>query len=73
MILDNTVHLGNEGDQYKIIEKSFEGYDVDQDKLPINSEGVMGIDTIEVVYYYKYRALPTVFMGSRLCFIERRI
>ena len=56
MILDNIVHLGNEGDQYKITEKSFEGYDVDQDKLPINSEGVMGIDTIEVVYYYKYRS-----------------
>lgn len=55
-ILENKVHPGNEGDAYKISEKSFDGYDLDLDKLPNNSEGTMGIGVIEVVYYYRYKA-----------------
>lgn len=55
-ILENKVHFGNEGDEYKVTEKSFDGYDLDLDKLPNNSEGTMGIDVIEVVYYYKYKS-----------------
>ena len=55
-ILSNSLHSGKEGDSYEISAKSFDGYDLDETKLPENSKGTMGIDAIEVIYYYKYKA-----------------
>ena len=52
-ILYNEVHEGKEGDTYgKIEAKSFEGYDLVEDRLPTNAEGTMTIGQIEVKYYY---------------------
>ena len=53
-ILYNETHEGNEGDNYDIQSKTFEGYVLDKEKLPTNSQGTMKIETIEVIYYYKY-------------------
>ncbi len=51
-ILDNETYPGNEGDTYKTRSKNFKGYDLVEDRLPSNAEGVMSIGTIEVKYYY---------------------
>ena len=52
-ILDNEVHEGNEGDPYDIKSKTFEGYELMEDKLPSNATGQMAKNAIEVKYYYK--------------------
>ncbi|MCI8700474.1 MAG: MucBP domain-containing protein, partial [Clostridia bacterium] len=59
-ILFNTIHEGNEGDEYKIEPKEIEGYDVVQEKLPTNNEGTMEKDVITVSYYYKKKAVVIV-------------
>ena len=58
-ILDNELHEGNEGDPYEINSKTFEGYDLVEDRLPENASGEMTKDPIEVIYYYKYRSSVT--------------
>ena len=44
---------GDEGDPYKIDPKTFEGYDLVEEKLPDNSEGKYGQELITVTYEYK--------------------
>jgi hypothetical protein len=58
-ILYNTTYEGNEGDEYTTKEKSFEGYDLVEEKYPENSTGKMTIEPIEVKYYYKKIAKVT--------------
>ena len=58
-ILANAAYEGNEGDDYDIPSRAFEGYDLVEDKLPTNSKGKMKIEPIEVIYYYIYRTKVT--------------
>ena len=51
-----TKYEGNEGTTYKTSPKEFEGYDLVEEKLPENSEGVMSVEVIEVKYYYIHKA-----------------
>ena len=53
--LHNEVHEGNEGDPYEIKSKTFDGYDLVEDKLPTNAKGTMKVDSFDVIYYYIYR------------------
>ena len=59
-ILANEVHDGHEGDEYEILARIFEGYDLVTEKLPANARGTMAVNVIEVTYYYKHRASVTV-------------
>ena len=59
-VLYNEHHEGKEGDEYSISSKTFEGYELIQEKNPTNSTGTMAVDTIEVVYYYRYPTKVTV-------------
>ena len=58
-ILANQVHTGNEGDEYDIPSRTFEGYDLVKDKLPTNAKGKMTVNPTEVIYYYKYKTKVT--------------
>ena len=58
-ILANAVHNGNEGDAYDIPSRTFEGYDLVEDRLPTNAKGTMKVDPVEVTYYYIYRSQVT--------------
>ena len=53
-ILYNKTHEGKEGDNYEIVSKTFESYELIQSKLPDNSTGKMTIEPIIVNYYYRY-------------------
>lgn len=44
------------GEEYKIEPKEFDGYDLVEDMLPENAEGIVEEDTIEVKYYYIRKA-----------------
>ena len=58
-VLANQVHTGNEGDEYEIPSRTFEGYDLVEDKLPTNAKGKMTVNPTEVIYYYKYKTKVT--------------
>ena len=58
-ILANAVHQGNEGDAYDIPSRTFDGYDLVEDRLPANSKGTMKVEPVEVIYYYIYRTKVT--------------
>ena len=58
-ILANEEHKGKEGDDYDIPSRTFEGYDLVEEKLPTNSQGKMTIEPIEVIYYYIYKTKVT--------------
>ena len=58
-ILANDTHNGNEGDAYNISSRTFNGYDLVEDRLPSNAQGTMKVDPIEVIYYYIYRTKVT--------------
>ena len=58
-ILANAVHQGNEGDAYDIPSRTFDGYDLVEDRLPANSKGTMKVEPVEVIYYYIYRSKVT--------------
>ena len=58
-ILANEEHKGNEGDDYDIPSRTFEGYDLVEEKLPTNSKGKLTIEPIEVIYYYIYKTKVT--------------
>ena len=58
-ILANAVHEGNEGDAYNIPSRTFDGYDLVEDRLPTNAKGTMKVDPVEVIYYYIYRSKVT--------------
>ena len=58
-ILANAVHNGNEGDEYNIPSRIFDGYDLVEDRLPSNSKGTMKVEPVEVIYYYIYRSKVT--------------
>ena len=59
-ILANAAYTGNEGDEYNISSRSFNGYDLVENRLPTNSKGTMKVDPVEVIYYYIYRSKVTV-------------
>ena len=76
-ILDNKTYMGNEGDVYKTTSKTFEGYDLVEERLPENAEGIMTIEVIEVKYYYIRQAevivnYIDVITGKHLEEIERK-
>ena len=58
-ILANAVHNGNEGDTYDIPSRTFDRYDIVEDRLPANSKGTMKVEPVEVIYYYIYRSKVT--------------
>ena len=58
-ILANAVHEGNEGDEYDIPSRTFEGYDLVEEKLPNNAKGTMKVEPVEVIYYYIYKTKVT--------------
>ncbi len=58
-ILSNDIHQGNEGDIYDIKSKTFNNYDLVEDRLPENAQGTMTVNPIEVVYYYIYKSKVT--------------
>ena len=58
-ILANAVHNGNEGDAYDIPSRTFDGYDLVEDRLPSNAKGTMKVEPVEVIYYYIYRSKVT--------------
>ena len=58
-ILANAVHNGNEGDAYDIPSRTFDGYDLVEDRLPSNAKGTMKVEPVEVIYYYIYRTKVT--------------
>ena len=58
-ILANETYNGNEGDAYDIKARTFDGYDLVEDRLPNNASGTMKVDVVEVVYYYIYRTKVT--------------
>ena len=55
-LIYSQTHKGNEGDPYNIPSKEFEGYDLVEEKLPTNAQGVMTKELIEVKYYYIKKA-----------------
>ena len=64
-------HEGNEGDEYKIEAKTFEGYDLVEDRLPENAKGKMTKEKTVVSYYYVRRTELEVeyidkYSGERL-------
>lgn len=65
-VLAQEKHTGNIGDEYDILSKEFENYElVEKDengnsKLPTNSKGTMEEDLIEVNYYYIKKLKVTV-------------
>ena len=58
-VLANAVHNGNEGDAYDIPSRTFDGYDLVEDRLPSNAKGTMKVEPVEVIYYYIYRSKVT--------------
>ena len=58
-ILANAVHNGNEGDAYDIPSRTFDGYDLVENRLPSNAKGTMKVEPVEVIYYYIYRSKVT--------------
>ena len=65
-ILFNELHEGEYQEEYNISPRTFEGYDLVTDRLPENNEGRMGIDTIEVTYYYIAKTKVTVEYVNKL-------
>ena len=59
VLYENTI-TGNVGDEYNISSRSFEGYDLVEDRIPTNSKGTMNSEVIEVIYYYQKKASVTV-------------
>ena len=58
-VLDNKTYEGNEGDIYDIKSKTFNNYDLVEDRLPANAQGTMTVNPIEVIYYYIYKSKVT--------------
>ena len=58
-ILANAAYEGNEGDEYDIPSRTFDGYDLVEDKLPENAKGTMKVEPVDVIYYYIYRSKVT--------------
>ncbi len=55
-ILYNEVYEGNEGDEYKTEPKQFERYKLVEERYPEDDEGIMEVEAITVIYYYKKEA-----------------
>jgi len=55
-----TEYQGNEGDAYSIASKTFDDYDLVEEKIPENAKGTMTIDKIEVKYYYIKKSKVTI-------------
>ena len=58
-ILANKTYEGNEGDTYDIPSRTFDGYELVEDRLPNNAKGTMKVEPVEVIYYYIYRTKVT--------------
>ena len=65
-VLAQELHEGNYGEPYNINARTISGYDLVQDRLPTNSKGTLGIDLIEVDYYYKKKAKVTVRLVDKI-------
>ena len=59
-LLDDEIYTGNEGDPYTTESKDFEGYELNENKLPNNATGTMTVEPKEVKYYYNYMTNLTV-------------
>ena len=59
-IIEEKLHEGLIGDDYKILAKEYENYDLVTTKLPENSEGKMSEELIEIEYYYIRKAYVKV-------------
>ena len=59
-ILANASYEGNVGDPYDIPSRTFEGYELVEDRLPTNNKGTMTELPQEVIYYYTYKTKVTV-------------
>ncbi len=65
-VLAQETHKGNIGEEYNILARKFDGYELvtkdenGNNKLPQNSKGEMKAEKIEVVYYYRRLAKVTV-------------
>ena len=69
-VLVEQVYEGTYGETYNITARTIAGYDLVEDRLPTNSRGTLGIDLIEVDYYYKKKAKVTVSIGLTMNFGE---
>ena len=54
-LLGSKTYQGNEGDPYTTSSQEFEGYELNNTKLPNNATGTMTNEPIEVKYYYNYK------------------
>lgn len=52
-IADRDYIGGYVGDRYTTSEKEIDGYEIVIEKIPLNKEGEMEEEIIEVIYYYK--------------------
>jgi len=52
-IIEEVQYKGYEGDKYKTVSKSFEGYKLVEEYYPENAQGKMTKEEILVKYYYK--------------------
>ena len=56
-VLYEETHLGLEGDEYEVKERTFENYIIDETSLPKNSKGFMDEDEIVVTFRYVEKAV----------------
>ncbi len=59
-IIYTETHDVQVGDDYNIPSKEFAGYDLVEEKLPANAEGIMGEELVIVNYYYIKKAVLEV-------------
>lgn len=51
-LLETTLYEGSEGAEYNTVSKEFEGYSLVESMLPQNANGQLGVEVIEIKYYY---------------------
>lgn len=52
LLEEQIIHKGNVGDNYNINSKEFKDFILDKEKIPQNTTGIIGEETIIVTYYY---------------------
>lgn len=60
---DPEEEIKNVGDPYTTSPKNFEKYELAEDKMPKNAEGIVDEDGEEVIYYYRKVKKPTAGSG----------
>ena len=61
---DPEEEIKNVGDPYTTSPKNFEKYELAEDKMPKNAEGIVDEDGEEVIYYYRKVKKPTISSGE---------